>query len=131
MTSYAPPDPETLLVIAGSSKPLGSLMERTGDFTFGSLTFEIYEGAGGHLPGEIVLVERHHHLAFTGDIYVNIKEFTREQSVYNRYAPYLMTSVDTDPALAARERQTLWDVLGPGDWNIFGGHGLNKLLTLT
>ena len=131
LTSYAPPDPETLLVIAGSSKPLGSLMERTGDFTFGSLTFEIYEGAGGHLPGEIVLVERHHHLAFTGDIYVNIKEFTREQSVYNRYAPYLMTSVDTDPALAARERQTLWDVLGPGDWNIFGGHGLNKLLTLT
>ena len=84
----------------------------------------------GRDPGEIVLVERQRRLVFTGDIYVNIKEFTREQSVYNRYAPYLMTSVDTDPALAAREREALWQILGPGAWNIFGGHGLNKELTI-
>ena len=77
-----------------------------------------------------MLVERRLHLAFTGDIYVNIKEFTREQTVYNRYAPYLMTSVDTDPKLAAREREALWEVLGEGTWTIFGGHGLNKELTL-
>ena len=131
LTSYVPPDPETLRVIAGTSKPLAHPLERTGDFSFGPLSFEVYEGAGGHLPGEIVLVERQYRLAFTGDIYVNIKEFTREQSVYNRYAPYLMTSVDTDPALAARERDALWEVLGPGDWNIFPGHGLNKEIHLT
>ena len=130
LTSYAPPDPETLRVIAGTSKPLENPLERTGTFSFGSLSFEVHEGAGGHLPGEIVLVERQRRLVFTGDIYVNIKEFTREQSVYNRYAPYLMTSVDTDPALAAREREALWQILGPGAWNIFGGHGLNKELTI-
>ena len=130
LTSYCPPDPKRLQVIAGTSEPLTQPLERTGDFLFGSLSFEVYEGAGGHLPGEIVLVERRLHLAFTGDIYVNIKEFTREQTVYNRYAPYLMTSVDTDPKLAAREREALWEVLGEGTWTIFGGHGLNKELTL-
>ena len=86
------------------------------------------EGAGGHLPGEIVLIDTVHHIAFTGDIYVNIKEFTREQAAYNRYAPYLMTSVDTDPALAARERQVVMGLLGPGRWRIFGGHGMVKEL---
>ena len=130
LTSYAPPDPSRLRVIAGTEAPLQHPLERTGMFSFGTLDFEVYEGAGGHLPGEIVLVERQCRLAFTGDIYVNIKEFTREQTVYNRYAPYLMTSVDTDPGLAAREREALWDVLGPGTWNIFGGHGLNKEITL-
>lgn len=130
LTSYRPPEPKTLQVIAGTSKPLASPLERIGDFRFGTLSFEVYEGAGGHLPGEVVLVERRNHLVFTGDIYVNIKEFTREQSVYNRYAPYLMTSVDTDPALAARERDALWAVLGPGTWEIFSGHGLNKEIAL-
>ena len=39
-----------------------------------------------------------------------------------------MTSVDTDPALAARERQAVMDLLGPGRWRIFGGHGMVKEL---
>lgn len=130
LTAYRPPDPERLHVIAGTSAPIEHPLERIGGFSFGTLSFEVYEGAGGHLPGEIVLVERQRHLVFTGDIYVNIKEFTQEQTAYNQYAPYLMTSVDTDPALAARERQALWEALGPGTWNIFGGHGLNKEMTL-
>ena len=49
---------------------------------------------------------------------------------YNRYAPYLMTSVDTDSALAAREREALWPMLGPGVWTVFGGHGLGKVVDL-
>ena len=130
LTSYAPPDPDSLHVIAGTCAPLARPLERSGDFSFGALFFEVYEGAGGHLPGEIVLVERHRRLAFTGDIYVNLKNFTQEQSVYNRYAPYLMTSVDTDTSLAAREREALWEVLGPGAWTIFGGHGGAQATTL-
>ena len=65
-------------------------------------------------------------LLFTGDIYINLKETTREQTAYNRYAPYLMTSVDTDPQLAAQERSFLMQVLGPGKWALFGGHGMKK-----
>ena len=48
---------------------------------------------------------------------------TPEQSAYNRCAPVLMTSVDTDPRLAARERGALMRRMGAGEWRIFGGHG--------
>ena len=41
-----------------------------------------------------------------------------------------MTSVDTDPELALREREALWQILGPGDWHVFGGHGPQKEITL-
>ena len=54
----------------------------------------------------------------------------KEQAAYNRYAPYLMTSVDTDPVLAARERTALKEILTSGTWNIFGGHGLNRTLNI-
>ena len=130
LTRYQPPEPETLRVIAGTEQPIESPLERTGSFSFGPLSFEVWEGAGGHLPGEIVLIERSCRVAFTGDIYINLKETTREQTAYNRYAPYLMTSVDTDPALAARERQALFSLLTPGTWNLFGGHGLNKTIVI-
>ena len=51
---------------------------------------------------------------------------TPEQARYNRYAPILMTSVDTDPALCALERKTTLQRLGAGKWQIFGAHGGGK-----
>ena len=45
----------------------------------------------------------------------SLKGFTAEQAAFNRLAPYLMTSVDTDPRKAAAERQALKSVLGEGD----------------
>ena len=131
LTSYQPPRPETLQVICGTDKKPDQPIERIGSWSFGDLDFEVYEGRGGHLPGELVLVERHHHLAFTGDIFINIKEMTPEQTAYNHYAPYLMTSVDTDSALCAQERKALPAILGPGTWQIFGGHGLCKELVIS
>ena len=50
----------------------------------------------------------------------------REQAEYNRYAPVLMTSVDTDPALCAEERKAVMQKLVPGKWKIFGSHGAMK-----
>ena len=61
-----------------------------------------------------------------GDIYVNIHGMTAAQSAYNQYAPILMTSVDTDPALCAAERKAVFARLTPGDWQIFGAHGAKK-----
>ncbi|MBR2180372.1 MAG: Zn-dependent hydrolase, partial [Oscillospiraceae bacterium] len=86
-------------------------------------SFEVYEGKGGHLPGETVLIDYAHHIAFTGDIYVNIKGMTPEQKQYNTYAPILMTSVDTDPKLCAEERRAILQRLGAGSWKVFGSHG--------
>ena len=131
LTSYRPPRPELLRVMAGTGKKPAQPIERVGSWSFGGLDFEVYEGQGGHLPGELVLVERRHRLAFTGDIFINVKEMTPEQTAYNHYAPYLMTSVDTDSALCALERKALPGILGPGVWQIFGGHGLRKELTIS
>ena len=61
--------------------------------------------------GQSGVVER---IALTGDVFVNLKGFTSEQAAFNRLAPYLMTSVDTDPQKAAAERQALKSVLGGG-----------------
>ena len=130
LTSYRSPDLSSAIVIGGDSNPVQQPLQPIGTWTFGDLLFELYEGQGGHLPGEIVLVDREHHLVFTGDILINIKELTTQQAEYNRYAPYLMTSVDTEPKLCADQRKALPAILGPGRWNIFGGHGPRKELSV-
>ena len=73
-----------------------------------------------------MLIDYDHNIAFTGDIYINIHGLTPQQAAYNRFAPILMTSVDTDPALCARERTAVLRRLGVGEWKIFGSHGARK-----
>ena len=105
---------------------LSEPLTQIGFFDFADLHFEVYEGKGGHLPGEIVLIDYAHHIAFTGDIYINMRGMTPEQAEYNRYAPILMTSVDTNPTLCADERKAILQRLGVGEWQIFGAHGYKK-----
>lgn len=126
LTGYRPMDPERIRVIGGSEEPQTEPLEPIGRYTFGDLRFEVYEGMGGHLPGEIVLIDYANKLALTGDIYVNLKEMTAEQTAYNQYAPILMTSVDTNPELCLRERADVLQRLGAGEWRIYGAHGMRK-----
>ena len=126
LTSYQPPDPKKLRVPWKDVKTLTEPLTQIGFFTFEELHFEVYEGRGGHLAGEIVLIDYDHNLALTGDIYINIHGLTSQQAKYNQYAPILMTSVDTDPALCARERTAVLRRLGVGEWKIFGSHGAKK-----
>ncbi|MBR1561281.1 MAG: MBL fold metallo-hydrolase [Clostridia bacterium] len=126
LTGYAPPDPEKVQGLWDAPGEPRAPLTQMGFFRFGELEFEVYQGAGGHLAGETVLIDFAHHVAFTGDIYVNVHGMTREQSAYNQYAPVLMTSVDTDPALCAEERRAIMQRLGVGPWQIFGAHGMKK-----
>ena len=103
------------------------VLSRVGFFDFGDLHFELYTGRGGHLRGESVLIDYQNKVVFSGDVFVNMKDMTSSQAQYNRYAPILMTSVDTDPNLCARERQALFARIGVGTWQIFGGHGGKKV----
>jgi glyoxylase-like metal-dependent hydrolase (beta-lactamase superfamily II)/predicted amino acid-binding ACT domain protein len=96
---------------------------QTGFFDFSDLHFEVYEGAGGHLPGENILIDYRNKIVFSGDVFVNIKGMTPQQAAYNKCAPVLMTSVDTDPRLCAAERKAMMDRLGTGTWRIYGAHG--------
>ena len=98
-------------------------MTPIGILSLDGLSFLLYEGQGGHVPGEMVLIEPSLKLVFSGDIYVNTKAQTKEQRDYNRIAPYLMTSVDIDATLAKEERNALLSLLSNGSWTIYGGHG--------
>ena len=126
LTSYIPTDPDKITVPWKDAEDLTEPLTQIGFFDFGELHFEVYEGKGGHLPGEIVLIDYAHHIAITGDVYINVHGLTREQAEYNQYAPILMTSVDTDPALCAQERKAVMQRLGAGKWQIFGAHGFKK-----
>ncbi len=106
-------------------------LTQIGFFDFGELHFEVYEGKGGHLPGETVLIDYSKHIAITGDIYINTHGLTAEQAEYNQYAPILMTSVDTDPSLCLEERKAIMQRLGVGQWQIFGAHGFKKDYSVT
>ena len=126
LTGYRPADPEKVHALWGTDEEQQEPLAQIGFFRFGELLFEVYQGQGGHLPGEIILIDYEHHIAFTGDVFVNTHGMTAEQKTYNQYAPVLMTSVDTDPELCARERQAFMQRLGTGQWQIFGAHGMKK-----
>lgn len=126
LTGYQPPEPEKVTALWDVPFAQDAPLAQMGFFRFGELCFEVYQGQGGHLAGETVLIDFTHHVAFTGDIYINIHGLTREQSTYNQYAPVLMTSVDTDPALCAAERKAIMQRLGVGQWHVFGAHGMKK-----
>ena len=126
LTSYVPVNPEKLRTPWQNIPQLRNPLTQVGFFEFGDLCFEVYEGKGGHLPGEIVLIDYQNNIAFTGDVYINLHGLTAQQAEYNRYAPILMTSVDTDPELCAQVRKAILRRLGVGTWKIFGSHGAPK-----
>ena len=126
LTFYQPPEPEKIRALWDTNVEQAAPLAQIGFFSFGELHFEVYQGKGGHLPGETVLIDYDHHIAFTGDIYINIHGMTREQAEYNKYAPVLMSGVDTDPGLCAAERNAILQRLGAGGWKIFGAHGMMK-----
>ncbi len=126
LTGLKTMDPGKISVICRRREEQNKPIEAVGSFTFGELCFDLWQGKGGHLPGEIILIDYEHKLAFTGDVYINIKGMTAEQAAYNQYAPILMTSVDTDPSLCRKEREAVMQRLGVGEWQIFGAHGMKK-----
>ncbi len=103
ISDYSTPDTSRMQTVGGKTDD--GLLSFTGSFSVASLEFDVYEGDGGHVPGETLFVCEKHKLVFTGDIFVNIKGFSKEQKEFNVLAPYLMTSVDTDPSKAARIRR--------------------------
>lgn len=126
LTGYRSADPGKLRIPWKKLDDLREPLTQIGFFDFEDLHFEVYEGKGGHLPGEIVLIDYDHDIAFTGDVYINLKGLIPPQAEHNQYAPILMTSVDCDPKLCALERKAILRRLGVGNWRIFGAHGAPK-----
>ena len=130
LTFYRPPEPDKVKAMWDVPGKQAEPLVQAGFLDCGEMHFEVYQGRGGHLAGETVLIDYAHNVVFSGDIYINLHGQTREQAEYNQYAPVLMTSVDTDPALCALERKAILQRLGAGRWQIFGAHGMKKEYTL-
>ena len=126
LTAYETVHPDKVTPMWNDFETPREPLTQIGFFDFEKLHFEVYEGKGGHLPGEIVLIDYAKHIALTGDVYINTHGLTKEQAEYNQYAPILMTSVDTDAKLCLEERRAITERLGVGNWQIFGGHGFKK-----
>ena len=126
LTSYKAVNPEKVTAMWNDVENPSEPLTQIGFFDFEELHFEVYEGKGGHLPGEIVLIDYSKHIAITGDVYINMHGLTAEQAEYNQYAPILMTSVDTDSKMCLEERKAIMQRLGVGQWQIFGAHGFKK-----
>ena len=82
LTEYKPINSEKVVKLWKSAQTYDKPLTQTGFYNFGELNFEVYEGKGGHLPGEIVLIDYANHIAITGDIYINTHGLTSEQEKY-------------------------------------------------
>lgn len=122
ISGYQPPSPEKCIVV-GRRKG-DDILEPIGSHFFAGKRFDFYEGKGGHVRGDTVIVCDELKLVFSGDIYVNIKGFSEEQKEFNALAPFLMTGVDSDPRLAKEAREYLVEKYK--DYIICPGHGTIK-----
>lgn len=129
ISGYRPPDPACFEIIDSGTPVNHAHLLPIGAFDAGALHFEVLEGSGGHLEGEMVLVCRKQGLIFTGDILVNISGFSPELAQFNSLAPYLMRSVNVDSQKASamrRETTSLIERLDEENGRptvVCGGHG--------
>lgn len=100
------PAPLNSCIIIGDRKDKET-MSYIGYIEFAGVVLDCYEGLGGHVKGEMVIVCRNLKLVFSGDIMVNVKGFSPEQREFNSLAPFLMTGVDIDAALCKKGREKL------------------------
>ena len=123
ITDYVPPSLSRLRLLDSEPCDDSTPLSRVGEFRFGDMHFDVYQGNGGHVPGETVLLDEKHRIAVTGDDYVNTQDMTPPQREFNRLAPYLARSVNQDSAKYRAILSTLRHMLDGGGWLLLPGHG--------
>lgn len=123
ITEYAVPPLNRLRILNTSHGDDEQPISAIGAFLFGDMRFNVLQGNGGHVPGETMLIDPVHRVAFTGDDYINPHNMTPPQKEFDRLAPYLARSVNVDsPRYHAILRAVLAMLDGKG-YLIFPGHG--------
>ena len=129
ISGYIPPDPRNLQILDHNTPEDHDSLLHIADFQFDDLKFEVFEGSGGHVYGEMIFICRKHGLIFTGDNLVNISGFSPERAQFNSLAPYLMGSVNIDSKKATVIRKEIIKLVHDIDESnqdpclILGGHG--------
>ncbi len=116
---YEPPSINRFEIIG--KKTDGGALSKIGELKFCDLRFDVYQGAGGHVRGEIVLVDEKTKIVFTGDVLINVKEMSNSQVEFSRIAPIFMTSANENSAISRQERQEIAERFGC--YSCFSGHG--------
>ncbi|MBQ8536502.1 MAG: MBL fold metallo-hydrolase [Clostridia bacterium] len=129
ISGYEPPLLERVEIYGQGAPREHEELLRIGEMPIGDLTFQIWEGSGGHLAGEQIYVEPAQGILFTGDNFLDFKGFSKELQDFNAIAPYLMRSVNVDSRKASLMRRAVGDMaariaaqLGRPAL-ILGGHG--------
>jgi glyoxylase-like metal-dependent hydrolase (beta-lactamase superfamily II) len=107
ISGYIPPDTCLFAILDSDTPEAHEDLMKIGEMTAGDLNFDIYEGSGGHLRGEMVYVCEKNGILFTGDLLVNIDGFSKETAEFNSLAPYLMKSVNIDSLKATEMRKQI------------------------
>ena len=123
LSEYTSPPLDRLIVLNTHPVEMDKSLSYIGTLDFGTLHFDVYEGNGGHVAGETVLVCHEYGLLFTGDVWINLGNLTPEQAEFNTLSPYLMTSVNVDSKKAAKTREEIQTLMSNGVWQVCGGHG--------
>lgn len=129
ISGYVPPKDDRFQIIDRGTPEEHHDLLHIGDFPVADLVFEVFEGSGGHLDGEMIFVCRKQGIVFTGDNLVNISGFSPERSEFNSLAPYLMRSVNVDSQKATEMRKQIVrfieeiDACNQKPCIICGGHG--------
>ena len=76
-------------------------------FRFSDIEFEVYEGNGGHLPGELLFLSKCPGIVFTGDIFSKDDKNVYGDTAVNNILTELMAKDDCD---SDKARKTLEDV---------------------
>lgn len=111
ISGYRPPDLEGVHIIDSGTPEEHSELIKIADMYVADLDFEIYEGSGGHVYGEMVFVCEKAGIVFTGDILVNIHGFSKERAEFNSLAPYLLKSVNIDSQKANEMRKKVVEII--------------------
>jgi len=129
-SQFCPPRDTVLLACPGE--------ERRGCFPVlaglevGSHRFDVLEGLGGHLHGQVYLYSSALGVFFSADTVINFDHLTPDRARYNTLAVNLVTSVNVDSGRAKEERSAILDIVretsGPFHGKregclVCGGHG--------
>ena len=118
-SQFCPPKNTLLLTHAGGEKRgRFPILDR---ITIGDHRFEILEGMGGHLAGQIYLFSPDLGVFFPADTVINFDHLTRERSEYNTLAVNLVTSVNVDSDRAREERKEIVRIVDDTSGPFFGG----------
>jgi len=129
ISNYNPPSLENAVIFDRDTPKEHDKLLKIGELSIEDITFDILEGSGGHLGGEMIYVSEEAGIVFTGDNLVNIDDFSEDVKYFNSIAPYLMKSVNVDSQKATLTRKEIISLINRMQKEsgrrciVCGGHG--------